>query len=71
MVEQGNQLQARMHRGGIKPLKETEKAIMVQMAYDIEVAPDFGYSSSMVKNKVGTLQVWIPKSQIKDGKITD
>jgi hypothetical protein len=52
-------------------LKETEKAIMVQMAYDIEVAPDFGYSSSMVKNKVGTLQVWIPKSQIKDGKITD
>lgn len=44
---------------------------MVQMAYDIEVAPDFGYSSSMVKNKVGTLQVWIPKSQIKDGKITD
>ena len=52
-------------------MKETEKAIMVQMAYDIEVAPDFGYSSSMVKNKVGTLQVWIPKSQIKDGKITD
>ncbi len=66
----GTRKQAPSKRG-LEPLKETEKAIMIQLIYDIDVAFEGGYSSYMTSNKTGTLQVWIPKSQTKDGKITD
>lgn len=56
---------------GFEPLKETEKAVMVNMTYEADVAPQGGFTSSMVKDIAGTMQVWIPKSQIKDGVVSE
>lgn len=55
----------------IEGIKETNKAIMLKMHFYIEYAPDGGFVSSMVRDKEGTIEVWIPKSQIKEGKITE
>lgn len=51
--------------------KESEKAVMMTMKYSIEIAPRGGYVSSQVKYRNGAMNVWVPKSQIQDGKISD
>ncbi len=53
------------------PLKETDKAVMISAYYDIGYAPEGGFSSSMVQEKGGTINVWVPKTQIKEGKISE
>ena len=37
----------------------------------VEFAPYGGYTSSMIKDKTFNMKVWLPKSQIKDGKPSD
>lgn len=57
-------------------VKETEKAVQVEAEASVEYVPDFGlggggYTSSMIKYKTYNMKVWLPKSQIKDGKPSD
>lgn len=44
---------------------------MLSMHYSIRYAPDGGFASSQVRDKESTIDVWIPKSQIKDDKISE
>lgn len=55
----------------ISPFRESEKAIQVQMRYSMDIAPNGGFTSSMVQDRMGAINVWIPKSQIKDGQISE
>ena len=52
-------------------VKETEKAVQVETEAYVEFAPYGGYTSSMIKDKTFNMKVWLPKSQIKDGKPSD
>lgn len=48
-------------------VKETEKAIQVEIVADVEFIPCGCYVSSMVKERTYNLKIWLPKSQVKDG----
>lgn len=52
-------------------VKETEKALQVEAVANVEFAPNGGFTSSMIKEKNYNMKVWLPKSQIKDGKPSD
>ncbi len=52
-------------------VKETEKAVQVETEAYVEFAPNGGFTSSMIKSKTYNMKVWLPKSQIKDGKPSD
>lgn len=53
-------------------VKETEKAVQVEASAYVEYVPDRGgFTSSMIKDKTFNMKVWLPKSQIKDGKPSD
>ena len=51
--------------------RETEKALQVETSAYVEFAPDGGFTSSLIKDRTYNMKVWIPKSQIKDGKPSD
>ena len=51
--------------------KESEKAIQIEAKYSAEVAPKGGFVSSMVRDTSGTLKIWIPKTQIENGAISE
>ena len=55
----------------IAPLRESEKAIQVQLTIDVSYAPSSGYTSSLVKDKTITENVWIPKSQIENNNLSE
>ncbi len=48
-------------------IRETEKAIQVEIMANVEFVPFGGYVSSMVKERIYNLKIWLPKSQVKDG----
>lgn len=49
--------------------KETEKAVMLTLIVEAEIAPKGGFTSSMVKDRTYVWDVWIPKTQLsEDGK---
>lgn len=50
---------------------ESEKAIQLEVRYSGEVAPKGGYVSSQVRDVSGTTKVWIPKTQIERGNISE
>ena len=54
-------------------VKETEKAVQVEAEAYVEYVPSGmgGFTSSMIKDKTFNMKVWLPKSQIKDGKPSD
>ena len=54
-------------------VKETEKALQVEAEAHVEFVPSGfgGFTSSMIKSKTYNMKVWLPKSQIKDGKPSD
>lgn len=53
-------------------VKETEKAVQVEAEASVAFVPDWGgFTSSQVKYKTYNMNVWLPKSQIKDGKPSD
>ena len=47
-------------------MKETEKAVMLQMVIEVEIAPKGGFVSSLVRDRIWFENVWIPKSQLSD-----
>lgn len=51
--------------------RETDKAVQVEYRYDMEYARSSAYASSMVRNRQGTEKVWIPKSQIENGSLSE
>lgn len=51
--------------------RETEKALQVETEAYVEFAPRGGFTSSLIKDRTYNMKVWIPKSQIKDGKPSD
>lgn len=53
--------------------KETDKALRVEAEAYVEYVPSGfgGFTSSMIKSKTFNMNVWLPKSQIKDGKPSD
>lgn len=67
----GNRTGVKSAGGGISFFRETEKAVQLQINYDLEIAPQGGYTSSMTKSKSGSANVWIPKSQIKNGELSN
>ena len=52
-------------------IKETEKAIQVNVILDVDYAPCGGFTSSMVKNRTITTTAWFAKSIIKDGVVPE
>jgi hypothetical protein len=52
-------------------LAETEKAVKVNMEVSASIAPRGGYVSSMIKSKSWSVQVWMPKSQLNEGKFSE
>lgn len=62
-------------RGGrstkIVPFRESEKAIQVMVRYEAVVAPSSGFTSSMVREINSSTKVWIPKSMIENGNISE
>ena len=52
-------------------VRETEKALQVEASAYVEFAPNGGFTSSMIKDRTYNMKVWLPKSQIKDGKPSD
>lgn len=54
-------------------VKETEKAVQVEAEAYVEYVPSGmgGFTSSMIKDKTFNMKVWLPKSQIKEGKPSD
>lgn len=63
----------RSNRGGgrIVGFAESEKAIQLEVRYSGEVAPMGGFVSSQVRDVSGTTKVWIPKTQIEKGNISE
>jgi hypothetical protein len=62
------------NRGGqsrIVGFSETEKAIQIEVRYAMEVAPQGGFVSSLVRDAHGTTKVWVPKSQIENGALSE
>lgn len=51
--------------------KETEKAIMVEVLYYFEFAPEGSFCSSLVRSRSVSRDTWFPKSQIRDGYPSD
>jgi hypothetical protein len=49
-------------------VRETEKALQVEASVYVEFAPIGGFTASMIKDRTYNMKIWIPKSQIKDGK---
>lgn len=52
-------------------IKESDKAIMLTAHVEVNVSPEGGYTSSQSQQKIGSVDVWIPKSQIKDGMVSE
>lgn len=67
----GNNRGTKSAGGGISFFRETEKAVQLELAYDITVAPSRGFTSSLAQDLIGREKVWVPKSQIQDGKLSD
>lgn len=52
-------------------IKESDKAIMLTAHVEVNVSPNGGYTSSMSQQLINSVEVWIPKSQIKDGMVSE
>ena len=55
----------------MKIVKETEKAVQVEIMFSAEIAPSRGFTSSMIRDFNRTFATWFPKSVIKDGQVAD
>lgn len=62
---------SKVQSSSFAPVKETDKAVMVRMNYYLEYAPQGGFTSSMVRDREGIIDIWVPKSQVKDGKLSE
>ncbi len=45
--------------------------MQLELAYDITIAPSRGFTSSVAIDLIGREKIWVPKSQIQNGKLTD
>lgn len=57
--------------GKIVGFSESEKAIQIEVRYMANVAPKGGYVSSQVREVSGTTKVWVPKTQIENGNLSE
>lgn len=55
----------------ITGFKETEKAIQIEARYSASVAPKSGVASSLVRDVSGTMKIWVPKTQIENGNLSE
>lgn len=63
-----------IRKGGIPKIvgfRETEKAVEVKMYLEATIAPNGGFSSSMTRDISTGVKVWIPKTQIENGNISE
>lgn len=57
--------------GGIVGFRESEKAIQLEVRYYGEIAPYGGFVSSQVRDVSGTMKIWVPKTQIERGALSE
>jgi hypothetical protein len=61
-----------MTTSNFKTIRESEKAVMINASYTVEFASSSAYCSSMVNERDGVMNIWLPKSQINEnGEISE
>ena len=67
----GNRGGGNRKKNKIVGFKETEKAIQIEARYSASVAPKGGIASSLVRDVSGTMKIWVPKTQIENGNLSE
>lgn len=61
-----------MTTSNFKSIRESEKAVMIRATYYVEYAPSSAFCSSLINDKSGAMNIWLPKSQINEnGEISE